>query len=1448
MPLSEAEALGYTQAKKNKDAEDTGLIVSALAGVGSGLINIPKGVISLGAEVLDLVGDTNTAASVEKFFDDINPFDEAAEARTSGRITQALAQIGIPAFQGAKIGATLAKNAIDAKKAGNYADLTRFGKIINNVKTSPLAGGIGGAAVGEALVSDEDIGTLGDMLKGTSLEPFAFTMMNTEDKEGREDAFRRLTNRVKFAVDGSLFNLGIAGAAKGVSAIRKPTEEGLKRYADSDLGQLYQKYVKFGLGKAGMLPEEVFEAKRLGLDASEAIQFDAGQSIGRLFDEVKKVVPTIENTIFKNEEGIYKEIQDIIQPIPGRKAEKILPENLIKAIEKESGIVNTNRKSLQFENTDEGFRKLITEEGPEGFFKTNDYDIIQGGKMDRFLKEIEKTNGQPAVDKFKNLILSMRAGVDNMTGKLLQKNLQGEMSVKLEREIGNYLTADYAAFQKTFPFFRTEAGNARKEEALNYLMDRRVQREASKREVAPEVIKQDGEFMKKATQEETSLIERKLKVKSIDEIDVSMSDPQKNYTGNTKLTKLEQETLRIDASILKDKRLDKLGEILYGRITDPKHTYISTMSKMAGLNSMLEFMDDVVKLGSKKGTGKLVFGKNKFGEEEAIREVLGIPVAKKINPTTGKEMIIGLTEEQVTQGKQLLKKSGRTVEEYRAAKDLVENGDAADIEDAIVMLRDPKQFKKVEVVSTDPKLLGLSPLENTYIRAPIYDDIFETAIQFEKSGMVGNVYKYGVLAPKAIAQITKTILSPITHVRNFISAGAFAAANGAIIPTGGDFNALLPTSLGGEIFQGAGLGTGLAETARRISVGRVRGNLDAKEVGFVKRLIRSGVIDSNLQKGEIEALTKDIGITDWFANPQKAQADIYEGFLNKGKKVYQGLQDAYVGEDNYWKTITWGLERNRYENVFLKKGINASNFQDALQGKEGFESITDFLKGGVKRNFDSTKNFYNGTYDEFLDEFAANLSRNLVPNYSYIGRAGKALRLSPFGNFIAFPLEMLRTSSNILEQGIKERASGIPEIVSLGNKRLLGFGLTVGAVPKVMQESFKAIHDVSDEEMDALRRIVPPWSKNSTLLPTGRDKNGYLKYVDFSYSNAYDPLTRPFRAVFNAITDGKDEASLKASLGEGLQEATTELLKPFTDESIFTEALVDTTIRRGIGRDGRPVWSAEDDPFVKIYKGVGHLAKSFEPGSYRQIVRLGQTLTGQPDKFGQEYDLFDELPGLAGFRTQQSNPERSLTYKTTDFTRSLKKTENLFTSPLLRGGRVSSKDILDKYQYSESRRFQTLKEMAKNIDAMKKLGMSDYKIEERLKARKGLSKEVVENLMTGRYTPKEPSKFFEERITEIHNDLNNKQEISLPNPFYEALPSINEIINKNRGVDLLNEEITLSDLGTQAPEPTVSQQLTTPINITPSSMEGVNQNQGTGTEQRPAEDRIKDFDFKGVIR
>ena len=37
----------------------------------------------------------------------------------------------------------------------------------------------------------------------------------------------------------------------------------------------------------------------------------------------------------------------------------------------------------------------------------------------------------------------------------------------------------------------------------------------------------------------------------------------------------------------------------------------------------------------------------------------------------------------------------------------------------------------------------------------------------------------------------------------------------------------------------------------------------------------------------------------------------------------------------------------------------------------------------------------------------------------------------------------------------------------------------------------------------------------------------------------------------------------------------------------------------------------------------------------------------------------------------------------------------------------------------------------------------------------------------------------------------------MPNPLYEALPSINEIISKNSRIDLLDDDISFSDLGVE---------------------------------------------------
>ena len=102
------------------------------AGLASGIIKIPEGVVSLGAELIDLGADSDTASSVEEFFDNINIFEDTAEERTIGKLTEAIVQIAVPGGIGFKAANAAARKmtnkALRAKRKGAYAQFGAKGK------------------------------------------------------------------------------------------------------------------------------------------------------------------------------------------------------------------------------------------------------------------------------------------------------------------------------------------------------------------------------------------------------------------------------------------------------------------------------------------------------------------------------------------------------------------------------------------------------------------------------------------------------------------------------------------------------------------------------------------------------------------------------------------------------------------------------------------------------------------------------------------------------------------------------------------------------------------------------------------------------------------------------------------------------------------------------------------------------------------------------------------------------------------------------------------------------------------------------------------------------------------------------------------------------------------------------------------------------------------------
>jgi hypothetical protein len=580
---------------------------------------------------------------------------------------------------------------------------------------------------------------------------------------------------------------------------------------------------------------------------------------------------------------------------------------------------------------------------------------------------------------------------------------------------------------------------------------------------------------------------------------------------------------------------------------------------------------------------------------------------------------------------------------------------------------DPAQTLNVNIASGSSNPFG-DVAKPFFARPGIAEAMEQTSLTTQGSGILGRVYESLVLYPKATSQIAKTILSPVTHLRNFVSAGAFAAANG-----------ILPAADLGAIKQ--------AYQALQTPLKGTRQQND-----LYQELLELGVVNSNVRLGDLSRLLKDVNFGETMTSDKGMRM-----LLKPLSKLKSVSQDLYTAEDDFWKIYSWAIEKSRLEKAYEKVGL--------VRGQS-------FKRNGVDVRLD----------EQFFKQEAADIVRNNIPNYDYVSDFVKGLRKLPIGNFVSFPAEIARTGTNIVRRALREinesvtLADGtvVKPMQGIGYTRLMGFTTTVAAIPVATTAAFQALYDVTDEEREAIRRFAAQWSKNSTLLPIKQD-DGSFKYIDFSHANAYDTLIRPLQSIVNAVQDGRtDEDGMMDDFAKGMFTAMSEFGQPFISESIWTEAALDIIARGGRTREGFQVYSPEDTAGDRNSKIFAHLVRAQMPFSFDQLKRLDRSIEsvdvitkGKFDEYGQEFEFGDEFQGLFGFRSVKVNPERAMNFKVADFQKGVRDSRSLFTRVALKGGPVEPKEIVDAYINANRALFDVKKTLKGDLDAARLLNISE---------------------------------------------------------------------------------------------------------------------------------------------
>ena len=432
--------------------------------------------------------------------------------------------------------------------------------------------------------------------------------------------------------------------------------------------------------------------------------------------------------------------------------------------------------------------------------------------------------------------------------------------------------------------------------------------------------------------------------------------------------------------------------------------------------------------------------------------------------------------------------------------------------------------------------------------------------------------------------------------------------------------------------------------------------------------------------------------------------------------------------------------------------------------------------------------------DDTIRQEAARIVRNNIPNYAYVSDFVKGLRQYPIGNFVSFPAEIMRTGTNIVQRGLDEmfytvtlpNGTIVKPLRNIGLQRLIGMGVTTSVVPYAAVAAGQALYDISKDELEAIRRFVPQWSKNSTLIPLKGD-DGKFKYIDFSHMNAYDTLTRPIQTVINKVQLGEqDKDGIMDDFILGLFESTKELGEPFLTESIWTEALADLYLRGGETRDGFRVYNENDSAGNQIYNSLAHLIKSQAPLNYQQLNRLLLSLKptnelGRFDKRGREYEFGNELAGIIGARAVEIDPAKSMQFKVADFARGSRNAKSLFTATMLKGGPVTPEEIVDAYLNANRALFKVQKTMSEDMQGATLLGLTEDQMYTEVLERVGAPN--FGTLSDGIFRPMKVSRGSLIGFQEIADEL------GIPNPFDAAIDTIEELRANLSEYSLSNENI-----------------------------------------------------------
>ena len=613
----------------------------------------------------------------------------------------------------------------------------------------------------------------------------------------------------------------------------------------------------------------------------------------------------------------------------------------------------------------------------------------------------------------------------------------------------------------------------------------------------------------------------------------------------------------------------------------------------------------------------------------------------------------------------------------------------------------------------------------------------------DKSGLT-KFYDMFFLVPKAIAQSFKTVYSITAQTRNAITASMFYLGNGHLNTS--DFSEAMKT-----VYYELS-GTGFDSSGQKLSPRIHREKI-------YKMMQDLGIVNTSVRLQDVIAVFNEAGsgayrtLNDFQAFLNSKHIPGVNKFIKGVTKIGKKPADVYQASDDFFKIASFFSEKNKLAKAY-------DNSEASMQSLENFAKSLGNLR------------IENLSYEDMLNHVAAYKVRHTIPNYDYVGNFVKILRRTPFGNFVAFPTEIIRTSFNMAWLAGKEINSGNQQQMIQGYRRLLGLGTMTVGLPAMALAYGKAESGVDDEDLEAARRILPEYARNNFIIPVSKRsaaEGGGFNFIDGSHLFVYDTISRIPFTVFNAIREGEDIGrGTPSSVLTGIGEAAVDLSSAYLSLSIAPQVFLDITQNR---KESGGAISVEGDTWGNQIKDrVNYAFEKAQPGFMQQLGRIAQG--GEMgefafDKYGNRQEFDDAILGLMGLKVSKVNPTQSLPFLISEFKKAEANSKRLFTRITYQSGAVSAQDILNAYENSQQASYTAQQNFYRDYLALQKLGVDKKQLRKQIKQRIG-DRKIRINIKRGIFTPYKPPKSAKRNFDLATKRMLNAGALVSPDRYYPS--------------------------------------------------------------------------------